>query len=551
MSQASFEFRDVSMAELASVLDRVKPAVSAQDHETLAIAIQMLGAVLERIHAQDASIPDLRAFLMGMKSEKRSKLGTGKPKGDEQGDGGATGKEKKKRKGHGRIAHEEFTGARRLRVPLESLRPGDSCPCCQRGRVYPLAEPRRSFRFYGQAPIMAEIAECEAYRCNGCQEIFTAQAPPGFGEKKYDETAGSMTAGMKYGFGFPFNRLERLQEALGVPFPASNQFALVASVAQTVAPAHGELFRLAAQGTVLNTDDTTMRVLALAGTARPDGKDERDKEDSDEHDPERTGTFTTGIVAKIEEGRRVALFFTGRQHAGENGRDLLEHREPGLEPPTIMFDASSRNLPKGLEMILCISYCLVHARRNFVKLVDVFPEECLHVIDELALVYTVDERAKKLGLSPDERLRLHQDESKPVMDRLRAYLDNLLESKAVEPNSSLGKAIKYMTKRWEALTLFLRKPDAPLDNNLCEQALKRVVLNRKNAYFYKTVNGARVGDILMSLIHTATMAGVNPFDYLTELQKHAEELRADPGAWMPWNYRETLERLGEPLAVPL
>ena len=110
----------------------------------------------------------------------------------------------------------------------------------------------------------------------------------------------------------------------------------------------------------------------------------------------------------------------------------------------------------------------------------------------------------------------------------------------MEPNSGLGEAITYMLKRWDKFTLFLRQAGAPLDNNLCERALKKVILHRKNAMFYKTENGAHVADVYMSLIYTCELCGANPFDYLTELQRHAPEVAANPACWMPWNYRETL-----------
>ena len=109
-----------------------------------------------------------------------------------------------------------------------------------------------------------------------------------------------------------------------------------------------------------------------------------------------------------------------------------------------------------------------------------------------------------------------------------------------EPNSALGGAIGYTLKHWEKLTLFLRQAGAPLDNNVCERALKKAILHRKNALFYKTQNGAKVGDLFMSLIYTCQLNEVNPFDYLTELQQHAEALAASPERWMPWNYRDAL-----------
>jgi transposase len=72
--------------------------------------------------------------------------------------------------------------------------------------------------------------------------------------------------------------------------------------------------------------------------------------------------------------------------------------------------------------------------------------------------------------------------------------------------------------------------------------LKKAILHRKSSMFFKTLNGARVGDLFMSFIHTCQLSGINAFDYLTELQKHADDIAATPGDWMPWNYRNTLAR---------
>ena len=138
----------------------------------------------------------------------------------------------------------------------------------------------------------------------------------------------------------------------------------------------------------------------------------------------------------------------------------------------------------------------------------------------------------------------HQEHSGPVMEKLHAWLSAQFEEMNVEPNSGLGKAISYLLKQWEKLTLFLRKAGTPLDNNIVERALKKAILHRKNSLFYRTRNGARMGDLFMSLIHTAELCGANPFDYLTELQRHSEELAQNPSEWMPWNCRETLARTG-------
>ncbi len=164
-------------------------------------------------------------------------------------------------------------------------------------------------------------------------------------------------------------------------------------------------------------------------------------------------------------------------------------------------------------------------------------------------VYKNEAFAREQNLSPDERLRFHKTESGPLMEKLKEWFTRQLEDRLVEPNSGLGQAILYMLKHWEKMTLFLRAPGAPLDNNICERALKKAILHRENALFYLSENGAHVGDLFMSLIHTCQLCGVNPFDYLTALQRHAGELSATPRNWMPWNYRATLEPADTPRTV--
>jgi transposase len=184
-----------------------------------------------------------------------------------------------------------------------------------------------------------------------------------------------------------------------------------------------------------------------------------------------------------------------------------------------------------------------------VEVVDNFPEECRHVLETLGGVYHYDGLAREQELSPEERLRFHQEHSGPLMKELHAWLEAQLAEHQTEPNSGLGKAISYLLNHWPKLTLFRQQPGAPIDNNIAERALKKAILNRKNALFYKTLNGAGVGDLFMSLIHTCELNGTNPFQYLTELRRHAEKLRQKPSEWMPWNYRDTLARLATPAAA--
>ena len=208
------------------------------------------------------------------------------------------------------------------------------------------------------------------------------------------------------------------------------------------------------------------------------------------------------------------------------------------DPPIHMSDASTRNRPGDHPTLL--ASCIPHTRRNYVDVVAAFPDEVAFVLHTLRGVFHTDAQAKRQALSPAERLRLHQEESAPRMQALYDWMTKQFAQRSVEPHSGLGQAIAYMQKHWQKLTLFLRVPGAPLDNNITERILKKAIQHRKNAFFYRTLNGARVGDLFMTLIHTAELNKVEPFHYLVSLLRHAAKVALDLAAWMPWNDSEAL-----------
>ena len=520
---------EISIEELEALVEQARPALSEDGYQKLLGAVHTLRYVTELLEKKEASLADLRELLCPATTEKTEKVlkQAGIDSGAKEPSVGAEARtHKRKAPGHGRNGAAAYSGAQKVQVPHASLQAGDPCPDGCGGKVYPQRDPGVLVRIKGQAPLAATVYELEKLRCNLCGNVYTAAAPPEAGEKKYDETAASMIALLRYGSGFPWNRLEGLENNLGIPLPASTQCEIMAEMAPTLQPALDELMRQAAQGEVAHNDDTSMRVLSL----------DRDADIS----AERTGVFTSGIVWILGE-RRIGLYFTGCKHAGEHLTEMLKLRPPELPPPIQMCDALSRNVPKLAATVQ--ANCNAHNRRNFVKVTANFPEECRYVLESLGEVYGYDAQAREKGMSSDERLGFHQEHSGPVMERLHAWCEVQFAERKVEPNSGLGQAISYLLKYWEKLTLFLRKAGAPLDNNLVERALKKAILHRKNSLFYKTRNGARMGDLYMSLIHTCELNGINAFDYLIELQRHAEELRQNPSEWMPWNYRATLDRL--------
>lgn len=337
-----------------------------------------------------------------------------------------------RRRGHGRHAADAYGGAPHVAVPHAQLHHGDRCPRCSQGKVYPQRDPGLLIRLMGQPPISGTIYELEKLRCNLCGEVFTAHPPAGVGPEQYDPTTGAMIALLKYGTGMPFHRLERLQADLQIPLPASTQWEVVDDLASRIRPILGELMRQAANGEVVHNDDTSMTVLDLKRPGAPRG-------DPDDVSPDRTGVFTSGIVA-TRDGHRVALFVTGRRHAGENLARILADRTADLGPPIQMCDALSRNLPKPLAVI--VGHCLAHARRHVVEVAASFPAECRRILEALGTVYRHDAEAREQGLSPEARLTYHQMRSGPVLADLHAWLTVLLADHLVEPNSSLGQATR-------------------------------------------------------------------------------------------------------------
>lgn len=554
MITAKPEIIEMDFAKLEALLDRAEHgAIEKEDYQTIRTVFESYYYLTQLIDQKSTSISRLRKLLFGASTEKTAavlaRIEAAVGKSDNQQPGASQDQESDqskpqkpaRKKGHGRNGADDYPGAIRVRVAHESLTPGDSCSECSRGTVYKVSLPGILLRFIGQPPIQATIYELEKLRCNLCGTVFTAQPPANVGQDKYDATVASMIGMLKYGKGFPFNRLDGLQEDVQVPLPASTQWEIVSAPVPQLEPVHQELIRQAAQGEVIHNDDTSVKILELMGAGAKEQAlaDAPEKDDPDKAvDPDRTGLFTSGIVA-TREGRRIALFFSGRKHAGENLMAVLRRRASDLPPPIQMCDALSRNMPSELKTI--VANCLAHARREFVDLTERFPSECQYVLEALRVVYHNDSIAREKELSPEDRLKFHQAESGPTMERLRDWLRRQFDERLVEPNSALGAAINYLRNHWEKLTLFLRVAGAPLDNNICERALKKAILHRKNAYFYKTRNGAAVGDLYMSLIYTCELSHVSAFDYLTALQRHANQVATAPALWLPWNYQAQLD----------
>ena len=538
--KAADEVIEVNREELQGLLERKRETLGEEDYQKLQKLLRAFSYLADLIGEKDTTISQLRALLMKPSTEKTSRVleQAGLEAAQKNPPSRLTTNQKPK-PGHGRNGAGAYCGAVQIPIAHRSLNPGDRCPECLKGKVYEQKKPGLRIRLVGHAPIAATVYELERLRCNLCGEVFEAEAPEGVGEKKYDESAAAMIALLMAGLllfvrGRPgWRRIWYSAagvDAVGDCRRTGRRDSVRFRRTDPPGGTRGSLSQRRHQDAILSPDRESAPAL---------GSPEESSRSS-----ERTGLFTSGIVS-TKQGQRIALFFTGRRHAGENFAQVLARRAAGLPPPIQMADGLSWNfakLPKTLQVI--IGNCNAHSRRRFVEVVSNFPEECRYVLESLAEVYGYEAQAEERGLSAEERLRFHQEHSGPVMKRLHAWMLAQFAEKRVEPNSGLGSAMTYYLKHWERLTLFLRQAGAPLDNNLVERASKKAILHRKNSLFYKTENGAEVGDLFMSFIHTCELNDVNPFAYLVELQKHAEEAARNPSAWMPWNYREALARAG-------
>ena len=346
------------------------------------------------------------------------------------------------RPGHGRLSVDADSGAERVECRHQELSPGDRCPVCGIGWLYSLP-PGRELRINGHALLSAIRYEVEKLRCSACGERFTAALPEEAGDEKYHSSARSALALSRYFLAVPFYRLEAYQRLVGVPVPDATQWDQVERVADCAYMVFEHLVNLAAQGELIYQDDTPVRILSLIkenqGLEMALGANAR------------TGMQSTALV--VESGEQtICLYFSGRAHAGENLKALLEKRDAERDPPLVMSDALAHNEALGVELIRC--HCMAHGRRQFTDIESAFPEASDEVVIALKQVFDHEEQVKKAGMSADERLAYHQAYSAPIMVALQHWMDTQITQREVEPNSSLGKAFRYWLDRWDTLTQY-------------------------------------------------------------------------------------------------
>lgn len=493
--------------------------LSDNEKKLLINALNAMSWLSRMLEAKKLSLRKLNKLFFGAKTEELP--------GDDKNKDDSTDKDKKPPKGKGgntstpgngnggKKGKDDYTGANRVAVEHEELTKGDTCPACGKGKLYNL-ESGSFLSITGGAPLTATEYQLERLRCSGCGTVFTASIPEGVESSKYSHSADATIALLRYGMGTPHKRLGRLQTYLGVPLPPSTQWERIEELAKPCFPIFRSLMKLASNAKSVFVDDTKAKII---GFVPPDSQ--------------RKGLYTTGIVAK-KDNLKINLFFTGNRHAGENLKELIKERS--VEAKLIQMNDALASNSLGDQTIEC--NCLAHARRNFFDLYEEDKIKVRYIVGLIDRIYHIDNLTKEMSSS--DRLKYHQKHSTRIVNIIRRWCYKMFFRKKVEPNSNFGKAIQYLLRHWNELTQFLRIEDAPLDNNPAERLLKTAIIHRKNSLFYKTENGALVGDIIMSLIQTCISAGKNPLHYLESLSKNRKQVFLSPESWLPWTYEGNL-----------
>lgn len=567
---STIEVRRVSIEEVQSVLREVEGCVAPDKYALLQDLFDGYVELMRKLSEQTMTLARLRKLFhlktserlvpptpeeprddAEPQSERPSSPSTSEPPEAESSSAAASGvgqgetavpeppdANPKKRPGHGRNPGSAYAGPN-THVEHPELKAGQRCPDCARGSLYLLRKTAPVVQINGQPPLVASTYTAESLRCSTCGQVFTAPIPEEAKGPRFKASAIAMIAYLHYLCGMPFERLDGIQKDAGVPIAASVQWKRVDEASTDLKPVYERLIYTGARASGMHIDDSPMKILELMGKRRPHAI-----EAGLITDPKRTGIQTTGFISFDPNAPPVALFFTGPKHAGENLEALLKRRPLTLDKPIVMSDALSRNVPAHIRPRVIEANCMSHGRRGIFDQLENFPVEARHVLTELAKIFAVDKEARCENLDSKQRMRLHQRKSGPVLGRLRQWIRIKVErKKVIEPNSELGKALRYILKHWAKLTRFLRVPGAPITNNICERLLKTAIRYRKNSSFYKTLHGAQVGDLFMSLMQTARLNGVDPLRYLTALLENRSAVAANPEGWTPWAYEATLADL--------
>lgn len=310
----------------------------------------------------------------------------------------------------------------------------------------------------------------------------------------------------------PYYRQEQIFARLGIDIARSTMVGWMASVATHYRRVYDAMKRDLLQSKVIATDDTPVKV----------------------QDRSKKANIRRGYewIFLGDEEHPVNLFhYThGRGRAGP--LKFLENFQGFLQA-----DCFSGNLALCAQSGATMVACNAHSRRYFKKAQANNKQLCAEILDMYSELFETERTARELALSKDDLVLMRQQESLPVLTKMKSWLDK--HNLSALPASSFGKAVAYSLNNWESLIAYLQDADLRIDNNLAEQQMKMFATGRKNWYFFGSDEGGEHASIMLSVLSTCLRNGVEPgaylFDTLTRLSQDPDCDIQDllPHRWKP------------------
>ncbi len=323
----------------------------------------------------------------------------------------------------------------------------------------------------------------------------------------------AMMAVVKYVDGLPLARFEKVMARHQVDVPRQSMTRAMIRLAQALQPLHNLARDTLLDAPVIHMDETTVQVLKEPGRSP-------------------TSKSYMWVQRGGPPGRTVVLFDYEASRSGQIPVRLLEGWQGYLMTDGYEGYAPVARLP-GVEHLACAA----HARRKFVEAKRVSPKgksaRADHALDLFARLYRIE--AKLKTASDAQRFEARQTHSLPILQKLRAWLDETLPG--VTPRSKLGEALGYLHKVWPRLIRYTECGDLPIDNNPAENAIRPFVIGRKAWLFADTPAGAHASAVLYSLLETAKANGREPYAWLRFVLEHLPMAQTvdEIEALLPWN----------------
>lgn len=392
------------------------------------------------------------------------------------------------------------------------------CPCCH-GAIQPIGEEitEQLTVIPAQYKVLQHVRK--KYVCRKCSKFVTAPSPQHLIEKSSYASPDFLAhvACSKYQFGLPFYRQESIFEQQGLSFNRTTLANLMISTSDRLSAVLEQLRHELLSQDAIHADETTIQVLKEPGRKA------------------QSKSYLWLYRSREDAGRPVVLFEYQQTRQAAHPRRVLDI--DGEMPFVGYLQVDGYAGYNGLNGVIRVG-CMAHVRRKFMEIIKTLPKEATrthahYAVDVIGKLYDIE---RKIRGSPHSiRHRVRQDESVPILNEFKAWLDDILSR--VTPQSGLGRAVRYAVDQWDAVSRYVCDGRLSIDNNVAERSIKDVVIGRKNWLFADSVEGARTNAAMYSLVLTAKANGIDPFKYLRYLIETMPKLRRahDVHCLLPWN----------------